>query len=129
VPEPSSAAPKQESGLIIGVVKETETSDSKRCTVVNIEIGKEQNLLILIKNNASFLIGRPVVYDEKRQIVLWLENDSYVFRIVGPVKATDEVPDEPQTICPECHSLVGVSELTEHLKVTHRLPRKPFGLR
>jgi hypothetical protein len=121
----SLIASRQGKGLIIGIVKEAETSASKRCTVINLETGKDQNVVLLLKNNAGFLVGRLVVYDQKSRIVLWLENNSYAFRVVAPIKAASE--GQAPIECPECHTVVSVSSLSDHLKVTHRIPRKPFA--
>jgi hypothetical protein len=124
---------KQESHLVIGVVKEAETLGSKSCTLANIEIEKDRNLLILIKNTAGFLVGQPVIYDKKRQEVRWVENDTAIsesmFRVLAVVKATSGIPGVHQIECPECKSPVGGKELAEHLEITHGLPRRPFGFR
>jgi hypothetical protein len=67
----------QRDGLLIGIVKEAEVSPTKRFSLINIEAGKDKNIVLLIKNNAGFLVGHLVLYDQRGKSVSPVENDSY----------------------------------------------------
>ncbi len=115
---------KQRDGLIIGIVKEVETSDSKRCSLINIEAGRDRNIVLLIKNNAGFLAGCLVLYDQRSSAVSCVENDSYTFRVVARLKPRPVRSDTLglQIACPECLGKVRTGDLSEHLKRQHRFP-------
>lgn len=112
---------KSQGDLTIGIVKESEVSRSKKCSLINVETSKDQNLILLIKNNASFLVGRLVIYDSKELSVSWLENATYTFRVVAqltPARRTKNIK------CPECESAIGFGGLLAHMKFGHGFPRK-----
>jgi hypothetical protein len=124
----SSATSEQRKDVVIGVVREAETSASKRCTVLNIETGSDQNIVLLMKNNAGFLTGRLVIYNYEDKSVSWLENESYTFRVIVSIKtgADGYEPSQTQIECPECHFVIDARKLSEHLKITHRFPQTRF---
>lgn len=125
VTESALANFKQRDWLIIGVVKEAEASTSKRCSLINIETGKDKNIVLLIKNNAGFLVGRLVLYDQRGKNVSWIEGDSYTFRVIARLKPRLVRPDSlAQYIeCPECLDKVRTADIAEHLKRQHWFPR------
>lgn len=115
----------QRDGLIMGIVREAETSDSKNCSLINIETGQDKNIVLLIKNNAGFLAGCLVLYDQRGKSVSWIENDSYTFGVVARVKPR---PVRPDTLamyieCPECHDKIRTGDISGHLKRQHWFPR------
>jgi len=112
-------------GLIIGIVKEAEASFSKRCSLINIEPGKDVSIVLLMKGNAGFLVGRLVLYDQRGKVVPWVDNDSYTFRVIARLKPR---PVRPGSLalhieCPECISRIKAGDLPEHLKRHHFFPR------
>jgi hypothetical protein len=111
-------------GLIIGVVKEAETSASKRCSLINIETGKDKSIVLLIKNNAGFLVGHLVLYDQHGKSVSWVENNSYTFRVITRLRPRHARPDSLTLSleCPECTNKTTVGDVSEHLKRQHRFP-------
>jgi hypothetical protein len=125
VPESALAKFKRRDGLIIGIVKETEVSATKHCSLIRIETGKNKNFALLIKNNAGFLAGRLVLYDQRGKSVSWFENDSYTFRVIARLKPRPTRPDSLalQIKCPECPNKVRTDRISEHLKQQHRFPR------
>ena len=125
VSESALAKFKQSDGLIIGVVSEAEVSATKHCSLINIEIGTNKNLVLLIKNNAGFLVGGLVIYDQRNQKVFLVENDDYTFHVIARLKPKLVRADSlaRQVACPECGSRITVSTLPEHLKHSHWFPR------
>ncbi len=117
---------KARDGLIMGIVSETETSLSKRCTLINIETGKDQSIVLLIKNNAGFLAGGLVVYDQRGKSVSLIEDDSYTFRVVVRLKPRYERPDSLalRIECPECLGQIGTGEIANHLARLHGFPSR-----
>ena len=125
VPETDLSKFKQRDGLLIGIVKEVEVSTSKLCSLVNIETGKDKSIVLLIKNNAGFLAGCLVLYDQREKSVSWVENDSYRFRVIARLKPRPLRPEllALQIECPECISKIRAADISEHLKRQHWFPR------
>ena len=119
----------QRDRLVVGVVRETETSGSKRSTIINVETGRNRSIVLLIKNNAGFLLGRLVVYDKTHLRVWWLEDRTYTFQVIAEDKPDLASPASHVAgmICPECQIMCDPSMLSEHLKIAHRIPRPGFG--
>jgi hypothetical protein len=125
VTESALAKFRQRDGLIIGIVKEAEASASKGCSLINIETGKDLSIILLMKNNAGFLVGRLVLYDQRGKSVSWVENDSYTFRVITRLKPR---PVRPSSLalhieCPECINKITAGDISEHLKRQHWFPR------
>jgi hypothetical protein len=116
---------RQREGLIIAIVRGAEVSASKRCSVINIETGKDDSIILLMKGNAGFLVGHLVLYDERGKSVSCVENDNYTFRVIlrlkpGPVRpGLLALPVE----CPECVNRIAAGEMSEHLKRQHWFPQ------
>lgn len=125
VPETTLAKFGQRDGLVIGIVSEAEASASKRCSLINIETGKDQNIVLLMKNNAGFLVGNLVLYDQRSKSVSWVENDSYTFSVITRLKPRLIRPESlaQQIECPECTNKVAAGDMSEHLKRQHWFPR------
>lgn len=105
-------------GLLIGVVKAAETAAS--CTILQIESGASETLFLLIKNNAGFLVGRIVVVDPSASVVRWIENASYTFSIIAPLRAGEKcVQQRVNASCPECDDVVRIGNLARHLRRVH----------
>jgi hypothetical protein len=115
----------QRDGLIIGIVKEAEASTSKRCSLINIETGKDKSIVLLAKNNAGFLVGRLVLYDQRGKSVSWVEDDSYTFRVIVRLKPRLVRPDSLALPieCPECLAKIRTGDISEHLKRQHWFPQ------
>ena len=78
-----------------------------------------------MKNNAGFLVGRLVLYDQRGKSVSWVENDSYTFRVITRLKPR---PVRPGSLalhieCPECINRITAGDISEHLKLQHWFPR------
>jgi hypothetical protein len=116
---------RQRDGLLIGVVKEAEASASKRCSLIIIETGKDVSIGLLMKNNAGFLVGRLVLYDQGGKSVSWIENESYTFRVIARLKPRPARPASlaMQIECRECTSRIAAGEILDHLKRQHWFPR------
>lgn len=125
VTESALARFRQRDGLIIGIVKEAEASASKRCSLINIETGKDQSIILVMKNNAGFLVGRLVLYDQRGKSVSWVENDSYTFRVIARLKPRSVRPSSLalHIECPECINKITAGDISEHLKRQHWFPR------
>jgi hypothetical protein len=115
---------RRRDGLIIGIVKEAEVSATKRCSLINIEAGKNKNIVLLIKNNAGFLVGRLILYDQHGKSVSLAENDSYTFSVIARLKPKLVRPKSLalQIECSECFDKVKAADIPEHLKRQHRFP-------
>jgi hypothetical protein len=125
VTESALAKFRQRDGLILGIVKEAEASASKRCSLVNIETGKDVSIILLMKNNAGFLVGRLVLYDQRGKSVSWVENDSYTFGVIARLKPRLVRPGSLalRIECPECINMITVGGIPEHLKRQHWFPQ------
>jgi hypothetical protein len=125
VAESALAKFRQRDGLIIGVVKEAEATASKRCSLINIETGSDKSIILLMKNNAGFLVGRLVLYDQHGKSVSWIENDRYTFRVIVRLKPRHVWPGSLALLieCPECINKITASDISEHLKRYHSFPR------
>jgi hypothetical protein len=125
VSESDLAKFSQRDGLILGIVKEGEVSVSKHCSLINIETGKNINIVLLMKNNAGFLVGRLVLYDQRGQSVSLIENDGYTFGVITRLKPRLIRPDSlaRRIECPECGGKIAVADIAEHLKRQHWFPR------
>lgn len=124
ISESALAKFKQCESLIIGIVKEAEASWSKRYSLINIETGRDTSIVLLMKNNAGFLVGRLVIYDQRGKSVSWVEDDSYRFNVIARIKPRLVKP-AAQTLqieCPECLSRVAAGDIAEHLKRQHQFP-------
>jgi len=112
--------------LIIGIVKEAEASASKLCSLINIEHGRDKNIVLLVKNNAGFLVGHLVLYDQRGKSVSWVENESYTFRVITRLKPRFVQPESlaRHIECPECLNKIRVEDISEHLKRQHWFPQK-----
>jgi hypothetical protein len=125
VSETALAKFRQRDGLIIGIVTEAEASGSKRCSLITIETGKNKSIVLLMKNNAGFLVGNLVLYDQRGKTVSWVENDSYKFIVIARLKPRLVRLESLalQIECPECTNKVAVGHISEHLKRQHWFPR------
>ena len=116
---------KSQPELVMGIVREAEVSLSKRCSLINIEIAADQNLILLMKNSAGFLVGRLVIYEPTKQSVSWFENKTYTFRVVTRMLRQ---MDETEITCPECQGMTRFSKLPQHLKLAHWFPQRPHWM-
>jgi hypothetical protein len=111
-------------GLIIGLVREAETSDTKAFTLVNIETGKEISIILLLKNSAGFLVGQLVLYDQVARRVYRFENPEHAFNVIARLRPK---PSKILVACPDCGLQFSGVELEEHLRVQHYFFRRPFS--
>jgi hypothetical protein len=125
VAEAGLAKFRQRDRVIIGIVKEAEASASKRCSLINIETGKDASIVLLMKNNAGFLVGRLVLYDQRGKNVSLVEDDSYTFRVIVRLKPRLVRPDSLALPieCPECLAKIRAGDISDHLKRQHRFPQ------
>jgi hypothetical protein len=121
----SLPAQTQNGDLIIGIVKEAETSLSKKCSVISIETGAAENIVLLMKENVSFLVGCLVLYHKKEQRVSSWENDSDTFHIIMPVTPSLGADELQRTVirCPECRCTAPARGMLGHLRARHRFLR------
>lgn len=112
-------------GLIIGVVREAEASALKRCSMIHIEAGENQTIVLLMKNNAGFLVGHLVIFDPRGKTVSWAESDNYTFQVIARLEPRPFQPSSLARVveCPECLRKVTVGEISDHLKQQHWFPQ------
>src|SRR5262249_6549182 len=65
------------------------------------------------------------LYDQRGKRVSWVEDDSYVFRVIARLKPRPVRPEmlALQIECPECTGRITPGEISEHLKRQHWFPR------
>lgn len=107
-------------GFIIGIVKETETFDAKLFALINIETARDRSIILLLKNNAGFLVGRLVVYDQAGERVFLLESQIYSYRVIAQLRPQ---PSKFGIRCPACGGTVSSQRLSRHLRKKHQFPR------
>ena len=112
---------KEDDELIIGVVKEAEISRDEEFSLINIETGEAENFYLLMKNKAGFLVGRVVILEQKTNLVRCIENDTYVFKVLEPVRVPKWLNYDLsyKTKCPECDVSIKLENLSRHLKGVH----------
>lgn len=115
---------KRRDGLLIGIVREAETTFSKSCSVISIEFGEDENAVLLIKNSAGFLVGHLVIYDQHGRSVSLVEDDKFTFRVLARFKPPYRQPAalEREVQCPECLQGIAAGNLQKHLKQEHFFP-------
>jgi hypothetical protein len=107
-------------GLILGVVKESEVSFSKSCTIICIETEKNDRYVLLVKHNAGFLIGKLVVFNPNKKSVALFDDAKYAYGVVSmlsfPLGKDQQIE---QVICPECNVTFNSKNVKQHLKNRH----------
>jgi hypothetical protein len=121
ISESALASYKKAKGLVIGVLKEAETSISGKFTLINIETGEDENFYLLMKNKAGFLVGRLVIYDPSLGMVKWLENELYSFTVIAPIRVPKRFRYDSNRIicCLDCGIRVKARNLRRHLDRVH----------
>ena len=86
------------------------------------QTGEQEDLLLLIKHNAGFLVGKLVVYRPRKGILRWIENADYTFVVLATVES-NETKKHPTAsiVCPVCSEATTMGMLREHLRSEHRL--------
>lgn len=109
-------------GLILGVVKESEVSFSKYCTIICIETEKNDRYVLLVKHNAGFLIGKLVVFNPNEKSVALFDDAKYTYGVVSMLSfplGIDQQMQIEQVICPECNVKFSSKNVKKHLKNQH----------
>lgn len=108
-------------GLIVGVVKEAETTFEGCFTLVNVETGSAENFYLAVKNKAGFLVGKLVVFDPDGKTIKWLEDQTYSFAVLTPVRVPKSYRAWMENFidCPDCHTRLKAKNLRKHLDSIH----------
>jgi hypothetical protein len=104
--------------LVLGVVQEIETSDTATFTIVAVLSGENDRCLLVVKNNASFLLNRIVVIDPPDMRLGWIANLTYRYRILAMLNMSPK-QDAEFIECPECHCNLRSENLAKHLGQVH----------
>lgn len=116
----SSNHKEVEADLILGVVKESEVSFSKQCTITCIETEKNDRYVLLVKNNAGFLTGKMVVFTPRRKSVALFEDNNYSYGVVAVLSAPSGIEKQEEKVrCPECDALLNIMNINKHMKNQH----------
>ncbi|MBS3953524.1 MAG: hypothetical protein KGZ88_11285 [Methylomicrobium sp.] len=107
-------------GLVLGIVKESDVSFTKRSTLTCFESGKSDRYIFLVKNNAGFLTGKLVIFDRIRSTLTWIESHLYSFEILSALSAPGSFRNEnKKSRCPECPMQINSNAFNKHIKKEH----------
>lgn len=109
-----------ESGLILGVIKESDVSYTKQSTISHIETEKNDKYVLLLKHNAGFLTGKLVVYDPKDKLVRLFGDKAYAYGVVAIIESPSNVVVHNEKVCcPECDNVLNAKNVNKHLRRQH----------
>ncbi len=107
-------------GLILGVVKESMVSFSKQCTITCIETEKNDRHIILVKHNAGFLTGKLVIFSPDEKSVALFDNAKYAYGVIAIIDAPSGIGQQIEKIsCPECHAALNPKSVKSHFRNQH----------
>jgi hypothetical protein len=81
----------QKEGLITGVVQSSEVSKDRRQTILEIEIGADQPLSLLIRGGADVLLGHLVIIDPPKRQLFWASEANICFSIVAVLAGPEDL--------------------------------------
>lgn len=109
-----------EDGRVLGVVKESEVSLSKKCTITCIETEKNDRYVLLVKFNAGYLTGNLVIYNPKLKTVNPFKNPGYTYDVVVVLSTPHGIEGQDEQVsCPECNVILNSKNANEHMKNQH----------
>ncbi len=79
-------AKKYPDDAVLGVVKESRVSFSKRGTIIKLETEEKSTHLLCIKNNAGFLTGKLVVYLPSSRMISVFADDAHQFAVIASIR-------------------------------------------
>lgn len=68
-------------GIITGVVKISEISEDRRRTLLTIEVGETEDLVILVKGGADSFVGTIVIVDGPQRLIFCADERRFAFSI------------------------------------------------
>lgn len=68
-------------GIITGVVKISEISEDRRRTLLTIEVGEPEDLIVLVKGGADTFVGRIVIVDGPQRLIFCANESRLAFSI------------------------------------------------
>lgn len=114
-------AKELENGLVLGIVKESTVSFTKKSTLTCFESEKNDRYVFLVKNNAGFLTGKLVLFNQRNNSLFLFDSDMYAFEIVAALSAPVIFIREDKKIkCPECDKPIKPTAFNEHIKKQHK---------
>jgi hypothetical protein len=108
-------------GLLLGVVKAARPSWVRANTIIQVLTGPDEELILLVTSKAAgWLVGRVVLIDPISGSVTWVEDRSYLFKIVAPLRVPESYRHTTErALCPECPNVVRIENLLSHLERVH----------
>ena len=68
-------------GIITGVVKISEISEDRRRTLLTIEVGEAEDLVVLVKGGADTFVGKIVIVDGPQRLIFCADERRFAFSI------------------------------------------------
>ncbi|RIV78767.1 hypothetical protein D2V04_08245 [Pelagerythrobacter aerophilus] len=68
-------------GIITGVVKISEISEDRRRTLLTIEVGEAEDLVVLVKGGADSFVGKIVIVDGPQRLIFCADERRFAFSI------------------------------------------------
>src|SRR3546814_4288579 len=67
--------------IITGVVKISEISEDRRRTLLTIEVGEAEDLVVLVKGGADSFVGKIVIVDGPQRLIFCADERRFAFSI------------------------------------------------
>lgn len=91
-------------GIITGVVRISEISEDRRRTLLTIEVGEAEDLVVLVKGGADSFVGRIVIVDGPQHLIFCADERRFAFSIPNtlsvPQAFIDAGMDLPEPLGP-----------------------------
>lgn len=106
---------------ILGIVKSGEVSYTEKSTVLIFETGKNEKYILLMRNNAGFLVGKLAIYRPRERTVAVFYEPRYLFTVVTEIHDTNmEIAKNEKVVCPELDCGIELTNnITSHLIKEH----------
>ncbi|MEK7206605.1 MAG: hypothetical protein AAB134_01820 [Pseudomonadota bacterium] len=126
----SAAVVQVNENSILGIVKSAEVSYSKESTVLIFETGKKEQHILLMRNNAGYLVGKLALYRQHERTVTVFYEAKYPFAVVTEIHGgSNESAKNEKVICPEldCGKEL-TNNICSHLIDVHWYDERIFDL-
>jgi len=125
----SSTVIQDNENSILGIVKSGEVSYTEKSTVLIFETGKNEKYILLMRNNAGFLVGKLAIYRPRERTVGVFYEPKYLFSVVTEIRDTNtEIAKNEKVVCPELDcGIVLTNNIPSHL-INEHLYEKIFNL-
>lgn len=80
-------------GIFTGVVTISEISDDRRRTLLTVEVGEADDLVVLVKGGADSFVGKIVIVDGPKRIIFCADAPRFAFTILNTVSVPQSLAE------------------------------------